>query len=348
MNKKTTEIPSGTLENLNDSQTKTYNQFVIDMQQELIAFPSVRTKWSLLRFLRARKFDMKKTKEMLRNYLKFRVAYPHYEIMTRPMTDFKIIHEFYACGFCHFDFDGNLIVVEEVAKSKPDKIFEAIDEDTLMAFLIQKYERMIYVVMPFLSKLHKKRIDQTCLIIDLKKVKTGMFFNKKLRDFLNICARMGQDYYPEILARCFIINAPLLFKGVWSVLSTMLDERTVSKIFIESDNGFSVMKKYLNVDVLPVSLGGKNDKKLDELNGPWERELVSSYQRQSFKLEDRTPEYTYYYTEAERNQINEQARIHDQQNGFLAMDDLIEEIGPINTLLTKEFSKGHIQKMELI
>lgn len=296
------KIQSGTLELMTEEQTKVYNQFIKEMAPELLIFPEVNTKWSLLRFLRARNFHLIKTKEMFRNYLKFRAKHNYQSIMSQPVSNFQVILDNYACGYCYSDNSGQLIAIEEVAKSNPEAIFKSITEDQLMHFLIQKYERMMYVVMPILSKIHKKRVDRTCLIIDLKGVGTSTFFNKELRNFLNICAKMGQDYYPEVLGKCFIINAPMLFKGIWSIVSTMLDERTVNKFIMESGNGLETMKKHLDIDLLPVSLGGKNDAKLNELNGPWKKELEESYEDLSFYLRDRSPHYEYYYTSEDKKE----------------------------------------------
>lgn len=39
-----------------------------------------------------------------------------------------------------------------------------------------------------------------------------------------------QDYFPEHLGCMFIINAPLMFRAVWSFVKPFLDERTLAKI----------------------------------------------------------------------------------------------------------------------
>ena len=295
---------TGTLEQMTPEEEQIYAAFYERFEVQLAEYPIIKTKWSLLRFLRARKFNLNKATEMLNAYIEFRKKYPYDKVMKTPIAEFDLIYKHYACGYCHYDFDGNLVVIDEVAKSDPEKIFECVTEDQIIKFLIQKHERMIYLVMPFLSRYHNKRIDRTCLIIDLKNVKTSLFFNKKVREFLAICSKMGQDYYPEILARCFVINAPFLFKGIWSFVATMLDERTVNKFFIESNDGLKVLKQYLDVDKLPVSMGGKNMEALSEANGPWKNDLLSSYERLSFFFPEGAPEYDYYYTQAEKKEFH--------------------------------------------
>ena len=237
---------------------------------------------------------------MLENYLDFRKMHCHDLIMTIPIQNFDLIYQNYACGYCHYDYHGNLLAIEEPAKSKPEKIMKDFSEEQVIHFLIQKYERMINLVMPYLSKLHNRRVDQTFLIVDLKNVKPSLFLNKKVREFLTICSKMGQDYYPEILFKCFIINAPFIFKSAWSFISKLLDEKTVNKFHVESGNGVEELRKFMNIDFLPVSMGGKNAELLNESNGPWKNELQTSYQKCTFFLEDRSPHYQFFLSEEEK------------------------------------------------
>jgi hypothetical protein len=294
-------VPTGTLEHTTEKEEQILQQFREEMASALADLPKLRTKWSLLRFLRARQFNLKKAKLMLENYLEFRRKHSHDAIARMPMSDFRVMIDHYASGYCHFDYEGNLIIIDQVAKSNPEAILANTTEDDVIAFLVQRFERMMYVVMPFLSQLYGKRIERTCSIIDLKGVKSSLFFNGKVREFIGICTKFGQDYYPETLGKCFIVNAPFIFKPVWAVIKLMLDERTVSKIFIESGDGQKVLAKHMDIEKLPPSLGGKNNHAVDELNGPWETELLDSYQRQSFCLRDRTPEFRFYWLPAEQD-----------------------------------------------
>ena len=320
-------VQSGTLEYTTPKEEEILKKFEEIMAPHLQDLPQLRTKWSMLRFLRARQFNLKNAVTMMNNYLEFRRKHPHDVIAATPISEFQAIYDNYASGYCHSDNDGNLIVIEEVAKSRPDAVLEQKSEEEVINFLIQRFERMVYVVMPFLSALHGKRVERTCLIVDLKNVKTSLFFNKKVREFLGICAKMGQDYYPETLGKCFIINAPMLFSGVWSVLKLMLDQRTVSKIFIESNSAKELLAKHIDVKKLPPILGGTNTHPINELNGPWKDELLDAYQRKSFFLRDRTPEFQYFWLPHEREKYmpnaikQEQAAITANTQEYLGVPE---------------------------
>jgi hypothetical protein len=75
-----------------------------------------------------------------------------------------------------------------------------------------------------------RHIEQSCSIIDLKGVAMTQF--PSVSSFVKHISAVAQDYYPETLGKMFIINAPLLFTSVWSVVKYFLDEVTVQKIQI--------------------------------------------------------------------------------------------------------------------
>jgi len=78
----------------------------------------------------------------------------------------------------------------------------------------------------------------------------------------------------QCVEKMYIINSPLVFRSVWSMVSTMLTKRTKEKIAIlgnESEYRKVLDELYANgIDDLPVCLGGK-DTSCDFVNeqGPW-------------------------------------------------------------------------------
>jgi hypothetical protein len=69
---------------------------------------------------------------------------------------------------------------------------------------------------------------------------TGMWmgsFNSQIQKFIKMAAQIGSDYYPEIMGNLYVVNAPYLFTGAWTVVKGFLDERTRNKIKIQG-SGF--------------------------------------------------------------------------------------------------------------
>lgn len=44
--------------------------------------------------------------------------------------------------------------------------------------------------------------------------------------------KLSQDYYPELLFRLYIVNAPVIFRAVWAIIKHYLDEKTRKKVVI--------------------------------------------------------------------------------------------------------------------
>lgn len=45
-----------------------------------------------------------------------------------------------------------------------------------------------------------------------------------------------QENYPEMLGTMFVVNAPLIFTGIWALVKLMLEARTVKKIQVLSSD----------------------------------------------------------------------------------------------------------------
>lgn len=81
--------------------------------------------------------------------------------------------------------------------------------------------------------------------------------NKQVYGLLKLASGVGSDYYPEIMGNMFVVNAPYMFSGCWSMIKTFLDERTRAKIKIMSNGWKPVLLEYVDAEVLPDFLGGK-------------------------------------------------------------------------------------------
>lgn len=86
-------------------------------------------------------------------------------------------------------------------------------------------------IFPDCSTAAGKRIDETVTILDLKGFSMKML-SKQVYNFIQIASKLAQENYPEILGRMFIVNAPMLFSGIWAIIKPWIDEKTRNKITI--------------------------------------------------------------------------------------------------------------------
>jgi len=54
--------------------------------------------------------------------------------------------------------------------------------------------------------------------------------SRMLTSILRYALGKMQDYYPELLAACYIVNVGWLFKFFWKILSSMVTGDTLKKV----------------------------------------------------------------------------------------------------------------------
>lgn len=74
---------------------------------------------------------------------------------------------------------------------------------------------------------------------------------------IKLAAKVGSDYYPEIMGNTFIINAPYVFSGVWAVCKGFLDEKTRNKFKIIGSGFKPTLLEFIDEANLPSFIGGK-------------------------------------------------------------------------------------------
>ncbi len=73
------------------------------------------------------------------------------------------------------------------------------------------------------------RCEQIILIIDLKKIKVKTFSNKMITTALKKIIGLSLQYFPEILYKGFIVNAPMSFSQVWGTFESAIPAATLGK-----------------------------------------------------------------------------------------------------------------------
>lgn len=140
--------------------------------------------------------------------------------------------------------------------------------DRMIKYHVQEYERAIKYIFPACSRAKGMHISQTLAILDLKGV--GLrHFSGEVKTILSTITGIDQANYPETLGKTLIINAPAVFRAIWSVVKPMLDPRTQAKIEVCPSNYLPVLTKWVDLDSIPTYLGGKSSGSLIDDIGPW-------------------------------------------------------------------------------
>ncbi|KAF5947221.1 hypothetical protein HYC85_013178 [Camellia sinensis] len=200
----------------------------------------------MLRFLKARKFDIKKTEQMWADMLQWRNNFGADTIV----EDFEFkerekVLEHYPQGHHGIDKDGR----------PPNKLLQATTLDRYLKYHVQEFERTFNAKFPACSITAKKHIDQSTTILDVQGV--GLkHFSKIARELIQSIQKIDSDNYPETLCRIYIINAGSGFRLLWNTVKTFLDPKTTAKIQVLGNKYQSKLLEVIEASELPDFLGG--------------------------------------------------------------------------------------------
>jgi len=231
---------------------------------------------TLLRFLRARKFDLAKSKLMFANSEKWRKEFKVDELYeTFNYPEKKEVNAIYPQFYHKTDKDGRPIYVEQLGKLDLTKLYKVTTPERQLQRLVVEYERFLRDRLPVCSVMQGKLVETSCTIMDLNGVGLSQFW--KVKGYVQDASNVSQNYYPETMGKFYIINAPYLFSTVWSFVKPWLDEVTVAKITIISSNHEKVLLEQMPAENLPSGLGGKcqcgGGCSLSD-DGPWQDEAL--------------------------------------------------------------------------
>ncbi|WVF71730.1 hypothetical protein IAT40_006538 [Kwoniella sp. CBS 6097] len=215
---------------------------------------------TLLRFLRARKFDVPKAKLMWSNNEKWRTEFGADEIAANgyDYPEQREVDKYYPQFYHKTDKEGRPVYIEQLGKLDITKLYALTTQERQLKHLVSEYEKFLKDRCPACTKESGHLVQTSCTILDLYNAGISSFY--KVKDYVSAASGIGQNNYvcgsPETMGHMFIINAPYLFSTVWSLIKPWLDEATVRKIHILGKNYKSELTQYIDPANLPSDLGG--------------------------------------------------------------------------------------------
>ncbi|CAI6003605.1 unnamed protein product [Closterium sp. NIES-64] len=209
----------------------------------------------LLRFLKARKFDMEKTTEMWAAMLKWRDEFGVDECLKFEFPELAEVKRVYPHGHHGVDREGRPIYIELIGRVDATKVLGITTMERFLKYHVKEFERTFALKFPACSLAAKRHIDQTTSILDVAEM--GMKnFSADARNFLAMVSKVDGDNYPETLNRLFVVNAGFAFRSLWSGIKGMLDPKTASKIQVLGTDYKKKLFEAIDPSQLPEFFGG--------------------------------------------------------------------------------------------
>ncbi|KAJ3206131.1 cytosolic factor, phosphatidylinositol/phosphatidylcholine transfer protein [Entophlyctis luteolus] len=193
--------------------------------------------------------------------------------------------KFYPRWYHKVDKLGRPVYIEQLGMLDLQRLFSVSTEERMQRNHVHEYERLIKYRLAACSIKFNRHFEQSTVIMDLKNVALSTF--PSVYGIVKSVSAIAQDYYPEMLGKMFVINAPMLFTGVWSLVKPMLDEVTVRKIVILGPTYLPTLLETIDSENLPRCLGGTCTSCPEGCEhsdiGPWNDGSVEGYPKPEFE-----------------------------------------------------------------
>ncbi|RDX83150.1 Sec14 [Mucuna pruriens] len=201
---------------------------------------------ALIRFLKARDWNVAKSHKMLIDCLNWRVENEIDNVLTKPIPVdlYRAVRDTQLIGMSGYSKEGLPVIAVGVGLSTYDK---ATDKYYIQSH-IQINEYRDRVILPKATRTHGRYIGTCVKVLDM----TGLKFSalNQLR-LLTAISTIDDLNYPEKTDTYYIVNAPYIFSACWKVVKPLLQERTRRKIQVLQGCGKEELLKVMDYSSLP-------------------------------------------------------------------------------------------------
>ncbi|CAH0585438.1 unnamed protein product [Chrysodeixis includens] len=226
-------------------------KWIADLQKGKV--PSDTT---LLRFLRARDFNVEKAREMLSQSLLWRKKHQVDRLLSEYETP-DVVKQYFPGGWHHHDKDGRPLYVLRLGQMDVKGLLKSIGEDGLLKLTLHVCEEGLKLLEEA-SGASSRAVQAWSLLVDLDGLNMRHLWRPGVRALLRVI-QLVEANYPETMGRVLIVRAPRVFPILWTIVSTFIDENTRSKFLFYGGKDYlqpGGLLDYIPKDLIPDFLGG--------------------------------------------------------------------------------------------
>lgn len=211
----------------------------------------------LLRWLRAREFNLNKAEHMLRSHVNWRKKFGTDDLMAEPDSP-EVLRKYYPGGFVGYDRDGRPVSIIPFGRCDLKGLLMSVSLDDVIRFAVRQFEVCDEDLKGQTNKLGRV-IETVTYIFDFDGFALSTLASKSVLDYLTTLVCTFEDNYPERLHKAIVINAPRYFPVFWRIVRPFLSERTANKLILfgkDEQAWRRALLESIEPDQLPQYWGG--------------------------------------------------------------------------------------------
>ncbi|XP_031722960.1 SEC14-like protein 1 isoform X2 [Anarrhichthys ocellatus] len=211
----------------------------------------------ILRFLRARDFNMDKAREILCQSLTWRKQH-QVDYLLETWVSPQVLQDYYTGGWHHHDRDGRPLYMLRLGQMDTKGLVRALGEESLLRHVLSINEEGLRRCEENTKVFGRPISCWTCLV-DLEGLNMRHLWRPGVKALLRII-EVVEANYPETLGRLLILRAPRVFPVLWTLVSPFIDENTRKKFLIYAGNDYQGpggLLDYIDKEIIPDFLAGE-------------------------------------------------------------------------------------------
>ncbi|KAM9734354.1 SEC14-like protein 2 [Menidia menidia] len=243
---------SGRVGDLSPRQAEGLHQFRERIEDILPGLPAQHDHY-LLRWLRARSFNVQKAEVMIRKHVEFRKQMKVDTIIS-DWTPPEVIERYVSGGMCGYDREGSPVWYDVIGPLDPKGLLMSASKQDFLRAKVRHTELLRRECHKQSEKLGKN-IESITLIYDCEGLGLKHIWKPAVEAYGEILT-MFEDNYPEGLKRVFLIKAPRMFPMAYNLIKHFLCEETRRKIIVLGAGWQEELRRHISPQQLPVAYGG--------------------------------------------------------------------------------------------